>query len=154
MEDLPMLVEYLVRRYAEKVGQRIGSVERRTLERLQAYGWPGNIRELQNVIERAVILCEGDALSIDEAWLRPDTRGRSLRSSSPKGTPARPDPVHEREVIEAALADSRGRISGPFGAAAKLGLPRQTLESKIAALGIDRHRFRSERAGGGGGRAP
>jgi len=143
MEDLPVLVEYLVTRYAEKVGRRIGRVERRTLERLQAYAWPGNIRELQNVIERAVILCEGDALSIDEAWLKPDARGRSPRTSPPKGTLGRPDPARERQVIEAALADSRGRVSGPSGAAAKLGIPRQTLESKIASLGIDRHRFRS-----------
>jgi formate hydrogenlyase transcriptional activator len=142
MDDLPVLVEYLVTRYAEKVGRRIGRVERRTLERLQAYGWPGNIRELQNVIERAVILCEGDTLSIDEVWLKPDVRGRSPRSSPPKGSLGRPDPAREREVIEAALADSRGRVSGPSGAAAKLGVPRQTLESKIASLGIDRHRFR------------
>ena len=145
---LPVLVEYLVTWYAKKVGRRIGSVERRTLERLQAYGWPGNIRELQNVIERAVILCEGDALSIDEAWLRPDAGGRSPRSSPPKGTPARPDLARERDVIEAALADSRGRISGPLGAAAKLGVPRQTLESRIASLGIDRHRFRTGRRRG------
>jgi formate hydrogenlyase transcriptional activator len=143
MDDLPVLVEYLVTRYAEKAGRRIGRVERRTLERLQAYGWPGNIRELQNVIERAVILCEGDTLSIDEAWLKPDVRERSPRTSPPKATLGRPDPAREREVIEAALADSRGRVSGPFGAAAKLGVPRQTLESKIASLGIDRHRFRS-----------
>ena len=143
MEDLPVLVEYLVTRYAEKVGRRIGSVERRTLERLQTYGWPGNIRELQNVIERAVILCEGDTLSVDEAWLKPDAQGRSPRTSPPKGTLGRPDPARERQVIEAALADSRGRVSGPSGAAAKLGVPRQTLESKIASLGIDRHRFRS-----------
>ena len=143
MDDLPVLVEYLVTRYAEKAGRRIGSVERRTLERLQAYGWPGNIRELQNVIERAVILCEGDTLSIDEAWLKPDVRARSPRPSPPKGTLGRPDLAREKEVIEAALADSRGRVSGPSGAAAKLGVPRQTLESKIASLGIDRHRFRS-----------
>ena len=114
------------------------------MERLQAYGWPGNIRELQNVIERAVILCEGDTLSIDEAWLKPDVRARSPRSSSPKGSLGRPDPARDREVIEAALADSRGRVSGPSGAAAKLGVPRQTLESRIASLGIDRHRFRSD----------
>jgi formate hydrogenlyase transcriptional activator len=143
MDDLPVLVEYLVTRYAEKAGRRIGRVERRTLERLQAYGWPGNIRELQNVIERAVILCEGDTLSIDEAWLKPDVRARSPRSSSPTGSLGRPDPARDREVIEAALADSRGRVSGPSGAAAKLGVPRQTLESRIASLGIDRHRFRS-----------
>jgi formate hydrogenlyase transcriptional activator len=152
MGDLPVLVEYLVTRYAEKAGRRIGRVERRTLERLQDYGWPGNIRELQNVIERAVILCEGDTLSIDEAWLKPDARGRSPRSSPPKGTLG-PDRAREREVIEAALTDSRGRVSGPSGAAAKLGIPRQTLESKIASLGIDRHRFRSVRTGDRGGPA-
>ena len=98
MDDLPVLVEYLVTRYAEKVGRRIGRVERRTLERLQTYGWPGNIRELQNVIERAVILCEGDRLSIDEAWLKPDARARSPRSSPPKGSLGRSDQAHDREV--------------------------------------------------------
>jgi formate hydrogenlyase transcriptional activator len=119
------------------------SVERRTLGAASGLWLARNIRELQNVIERAVILCEGDTLSIDEAWLKPDVRGRSPRPSPPKGTLGRPDLAREKEVIEAALADSRGRVSGPSGAAAKLGVPRQTLESKIASLGIDRHRFRS-----------
>jgi formate hydrogenlyase transcriptional activator len=142
LDDLPVLVAYLIKRYAEKVGRKIGGVERQTLERLQGYDWPGNIRELQNVIERAVILCEGDTLSIDEAWLSPRSSGRSPRNS-PRELLGGRDLARERAVIEAALADSRGRVSGPSGAAAKLGVPRQTLESKIASLGIDKHRFRS-----------
>jgi formate hydrogenlyase transcriptional activator len=143
LDDLPVLVAYLIKRYAEKVGRKIGGVERQTLERLRGYDWPGNIRELQNVIERAVILCEGDTLSIDEAWLSHPSRGRSPRRNSPREPLGGRDLAREKAVIEAALADSRGRVSGPFGAAAKLGVPRQTLESKIASLGIDKHRFRS-----------
>jgi len=105
----------------------------------KAYSWPGNIRELQNVVERAVILCEGETLSVDESWFKydpprpggaPDTFTESLTD-------------REREMIEAALRESRGRISGPYGAATKLGIPRQTLDSKIAALGIDKSRFKA-----------
>jgi formate hydrogenlyase transcriptional activator len=143
LDDLPVLVAYLVKRYAEKVGRKIGGVERQTLQRLQSYDWPGNIRELQNVIERAVILCEGDTLSIDEAWLSHPSRGRSPGRNSPREPLGGRDLAREKAVIEAALAHSRGRVSGPSGAAAKLGVPRQTLESKIASLGIDKHRFRS-----------
>jgi formate hydrogenlyase transcriptional activator len=143
LDDLPVLVAYLIKRYAEKVGRKIGGVERQTLERLQGYDWPGNIRELQNVIERAVILCEGDTLSIDEAWLSHTSRGQSPRRNSPRETLGGRDLAREKAVIEAALGESRGRVSGPSGAAAKLGVPRQTLESKIASLGIDKHRFRS-----------
>ena len=106
---------------------------------MQAYDWPGNIRELQNVIERAVILCESDTFAVEEPWLQ--------RQASPRpglGVPlvvARAE--HERALIEAALAECRGRVSGPTGAAAKLGLPRQTLESKIKALGIPLQRFKT-----------
>ncbi len=113
------------------------------MELLQAYDWPGNIRELQNVIERAVVLCDGDTFSVDEAWFKREAPPESLRRSMPERKLGRLDPDREREMIEAALAESRGRISGPAGAAAKLGLPRQTLESKIVSLGINKHRFRS-----------
>jgi len=135
----PLLVEYLVGRYAEKAGKRFENITSNTLELLQAYRWPGNIRELQNIIERAVILCEGATFSIDESWLRPE----SGPASGPvvQLVPTLAD--RERDIIEAALAQSRGRISGPTGAAAKLGIPRQTLDRKILSLGIDKNQFKS-----------
>lgn len=137
-DDIPLLVDYLTQRYASKAGKKIRTVKKKTMELLKAYDWPGNIRELQNVIERAVILCDGDSLQIDEAWLRewprPAAATRGLgRLSVPK----------EREVIESALKDSRGRISGSAGAAAKLGIPSSTLESRIRRLQIEKYRFKS-----------
>jgi formate hydrogenlyase transcriptional activator len=141
--DIPLLVHYLIDRYARSAGKRIRTIEGRTMSLLEKYDWPGNVRELQNVIERAVILCETDTLSVDEAWLKREV------SSVPTGQRAqgeglrRLDRDREKEMIEAALAASRGRISGPSGAAAKLGIPRQTLESRMASLGIDRYRFKS-----------
>ena len=138
-EDIPMLVEYFVKRYAEKTGKQIRKIDKNTLELCQSYSWPGNIRELQNVVERAVILCEGDTLSVDESWFT----YYPSQSASPTETFTENLADREREMIEAALRESRGRISGPFGAAAKLGIPRQTLDSKIAALGIDKSRFKA-----------
>ena len=138
-EDIPLLVEYLTERYASKAGKKIKNIEKRTLELLNAYQWPGNIRELQNVIERAVILCEGETLSIDEVWLRPEPhRVRETRVGL-----ARLGSDQERAMIETALRESKGRVSGASGAAAKLGIPRSTLETKIRALGIDKHLFKS-----------
>jgi formate hydrogenlyase transcriptional activator len=136
-EDIILLAKYFIDRYASKSGKKIHAIERRTLDRLQGYDWPGNIRELQNVVERAVILCEGATLSIEDAWLQTETPRRSKQ-------PVILGPAlvkQEREIIEAALEESRGRISGPFGAAGKLGLPRTTLESKIKTLCINKHRF-------------
>jgi PAS domain S-box-containing protein len=138
-DDIPLLVEYLIERYASKAGKKIKNIHTRTLELFQAYDWPGNIRELQNVIERAVILCDGETFSVDESWLqseslRPDAAGPGL---------ARIGADRQRELIESALAKSRGRIAGPFGAAAKLGIPRSTLETKIRKLGIRKHQFNS-----------
>ena len=137
-EDIPLLVEYLVARYAQKAGKQFRDITSKTLGLLQAYHWPGNIRELQNVIERAVILCDGETFSVDESWLR--------QESAPASSPVVPlVPIlleRERQMIEEALAQSKGRISGPNGAARKLGLPRQTLETRILSLGIDKHRFR------------
>jgi DNA-binding NtrC family response regulator len=139
LEDIPLLVEYFAEQYAKKAGKKIESIKRKTLELLQAYDWPGNIRELQNVIERAVILCDGDTLVVDETWLqyespRPSVATRGL---------GRLDENQERELIESALKETRGRVSGPGGSAAKLGIPRSTLESRIRSLGIDKQRFRS-----------
>ncbi|MGE0823453.1 MAG: sigma 54-interacting transcriptional regulator [Candidatus Binatia bacterium] len=141
VDDIPLLVEYLIERYAKKAGKKIRNIPKTTLEQFQAYDWPGNIRELQNVIERAVVLCESDTFSIDETWL---TR-ESPQPSGPAVPLATTLVEHEREIIEAALAACQGRISGPSGAAAKLGIPRQTLDSKIKNLGIDKHRFKVRR---------
>lgn len=139
VDDIPLLVEYLTERYASKIGRKIRSIKRTSLELFQAYDWPGNIRELQNVVERAVILCEGDTLEVDETWLqRESPRPRVTQ----KGL-ARLDLAQEKELIETALAESHGRVSGPNGAAAKVGIPRSTLESRIRSLQIDKHRFKS-----------
>jgi formate hydrogenlyase transcriptional activator len=145
-EDIPLLVEYLIERYATKAGKRIRKISRSALTLFQAYDWPGNIRELQNVIERAVILCDGDTFSVDETWLTRDANTAG-EPSIPIGTSLaqqqRIQSETERQMIETALAATRGRIAGRHGAAAKLGIPRQTLDSKITALGIDKHRYRS-----------
>jgi formate hydrogenlyase transcriptional activator len=138
VDDIPVLVEYLVERYAKQAGKSIRNIKKQTLELFQAYQWPGNVRELQNVIERAVVLCEGETFAIDESWLQ----GKLPQQS---GRPARQVATlveGEKELIEAALAASHGRISGPSGAAAKLAIPRQTLESKIKALHIDKLSYR------------
>jgi len=137
--DIRLLVEYFIDRYARKAGKTIRSVDKRTLQLLQSYPWPGNIRELQNVVERSVILCETEIFKVDESWLSQ----RPLDSASVE-KPFLLDKVAaaEKEIIEAALRDSRGRIFGPSGAAARLGIARSTLESKIRSLNIDKNRFR------------
>lgn len=138
-DDIPLLVEYLTERYASKAGKKIKNIHKRTLELFQAYDWPGNIRELQNVIERAVILCDGETFSVDESWLQSE----SPRTSRAGNGLSRLGDDRERELIESALAESRGRIAGPSGAAAKLGIPRSTLETKIRRLRIKKHQFNS-----------
>jgi len=137
-DDIPLLVEYLIERYAKQVGKRFRSVSRRTLDMLQAYDWPGNVRELQNVIERAVILSDGDSLSVNETWLHRETP----TPSGPMLSLNSHIVDHEKQMIETALAETGGKISGPTGAASRLGLPRQTLESRIQSLGIDKLRFK------------
>jgi formate hydrogenlyase transcriptional activator len=138
VEDIPVLVAYLVERYATKLGKRIRRIEKATMERLQVYEWPGNVRELQNVIERAVVLCDDEVFSVEAAWFA-TKRERQTVPTTPLATTL---VEREKSIIEAALADSHGRVSGPSGAAAKLGIPRQTLDSKIRALEIDKNRFR------------
>jgi formate hydrogenlyase transcriptional activator len=140
LEDIPLLVEHLIDRFAKRVGKAFRTIKMNTMETLQAYDWPGNIRELQNVIERSVILAAGDVFSIDEGWVKRELR--RPRTTAPLFTLIA---EREREMIEAALAESYGRISGPSGAAAKLGIPRQTLDSKIASLQINKLRFKSRR---------
>lgn len=137
VDDIPLLVEYLIERYAKKAGKKIRQIRKQTLEVFQAYDWPGNIRELQNVIERAVVLCDGETFSVDETWLKREQD----RQTGPAVPLAASIAEREKEMIEAALAQSHGRVSGSTGAAVRLGLPRQTLESKIKSLGIDKRRF-------------
>jgi formate hydrogenlyase transcriptional activator len=139
-EDIPLLVEYFIDRYARKARKNIKRVNKNTLELLQSYPWPGNIRELQNVVERSVILCETEAFSIDEGWLPQ----HPLPTEEPKPQAELPRRllVQEKDMIEAALKEARGRVSGPTGAAAKLGIPRSTLESKIRSLKINKNRFK------------
>jgi PAS domain S-box-containing protein len=136
-DDIPLLVEYFIDRYARKAGKTIRRVNKRTLDRLRSYQWPGNVRELQNVIERSVIVCDTDEFTVDESWLtaRPALEGRLALS----GTVA----AHEKAVIEDALRACGGRVYGPSGAAERLGIPRSTLESKIRALRINKSRFRT-----------
>ncbi len=137
--DIPLLVEYLVERYAQKAGKRIRSIGKASLDLFEAYHWPGNIRELQNVIERAVILSDGDVFRVDASWLTP----APAKPAVPGGALAANLAQREKVIIEAALREAHGVIGGATGAAAKLGLPRQTLESKMRKLGIDRYRFKS-----------
>jgi PAS domain S-box-containing protein len=140
-EDIPLLMEYFIDRYARKAGKNIKRVNKKTLELLQSYRWPGNIRELQNVIERSLILCETEIFSIDENWL---TQPSPLTPESKQQVELpRRLLVQEKNMIEAALKDTGGRVSGPTGAAAKLGIPRSTLESKIRSLKINKNRFRT-----------
>jgi PAS domain S-box-containing protein len=143
VDDIPLLVEYFIERYGTKAGKKIRNINRRTLELFQAYDWPGNIRELQNVIERAVILCDGETFSVEETWLKHELPREAPQLNIPLRRLGRLSGDQEKQMIEAALGESHGRISGPSGAAAKLGIPRQTLESKIASLGIDKYRFKS-----------
>jgi len=133
-EDIPVLAEYFIGRYAKKAGKNIRHISKRTLEQFKAYSWPGNIRELQNVVERAIILSETDTLFFDESWLK---REPAPSSKSRDGLLALAE--REAEMIEAALVECHGRVSGPSGAAVKLGIPRQTLESKIRSLGISKY---------------
>ena len=137
-EDIPLLVEYFVKRYAEKARKQINKIDKDTLKLCHSYPWPGNIRELQNIVERSVILCTGDTFWIDEAWLS------SQDAPYPKSSGPLPQNLqnYEKELIEAALAESNGKVAGPNGAAAKLGIPRSTLDLRIKQLHIKKYSFR------------
>jgi formate hydrogenlyase transcriptional activator len=135
-QDIPLLIDYFLQKYASRTGKNIERVDKSTLELLTAYSWPGNIRELQNVVERAVIVTQTDTLFVNEKWLQ---RTSAESSTPPDGLSALAE--HEAAIIEAALAESRGRISGPSGAATKLRMRRQTLESKMKRLGINKNEF-------------
>jgi PAS domain S-box-containing protein len=142
-DDILMLVEYFVQRYARKAGKNIRTIEKRTLERLHAYDWPGNIRELQNVIERSVILSSAEVFAVDDVWLSNESPKAATRIAPRTATPAlEREMKSEREAIEAALSASRGRVSGPSGAAARLQIPPSTLEHKIRALKIHKSQFK------------
>jgi len=137
--DIPLLVEYFIDRFAKRVGKKFRTIDKKFLRAFEAYGWPGNVRELQNVIERAVILSDDDTLAVDETWLKWEPGQKPVRARAldiALGT-------HEKEMIEAALAECQGRISGPAGAAVKLGLPARTLDSKIKRLKINKFQFKA-----------
>jgi formate hydrogenlyase transcriptional activator len=136
--DIPLLVEYFIDRFGKKTGKKFRAIDKKTLKLFQAYGWPGNIRELQNVIERAVILNDGDIFSVDDAWLKQEPPHVACPTVPLGGALL----SQEKEMIEAALAESHGRVSGPAGAAAKLAVPAQTLDAKIKRLGINKFRFK------------
>ncbi len=139
-EDIPLLVTYFLNRYARKAGRHFTSIDKKSLDLLHSYTWPGNIRELQNVIERSVIVSESQTFSVDESWLsRPAPHGGlDTRSNLLSGVPTQ----EEKAMIEATLRECGGRVYGPSGAAARLGIPRTTLESKIKSLKINKDRFR------------
>jgi formate hydrogenlyase transcriptional activator len=139
-QDIPILVEYFTRRYAARIGKRFQAIEKKAMDFLLSYAWPGNVRELQNVIERAAILSDGDTLRVEESALAPGPRLAEAGGSLVAGVEE-----HERQIIESVLAQTQGRISGPSGAAVRLGVASTTLESKIRRLGIDKHRYRSLR---------
>src|SRR6202023_2869264 len=124
-EDIAVLVEYFVDRYARKAGKTIRRISKRTLDRLKSYSWPGNVRELQNVIERSVIVSDTDEFTVDESWLATTHPVESRLGLS--GALA----AHEKAIVEDALRASGGRVFGPAGAAARLGIPRSTLEARI-----------------------
>jgi transcriptional regulator with PAS, ATPase and Fis domain len=139
-EDIPVLVEYFIDRFTRKAGKTIRGINKKSLELLQSYPWPGNIRELQNIIERSVVVCETENFSVDESWL-----SRHPRATEPSRGHGffKKFPSEEKAIIEAALSESGGQVYGPSGAASKLGVPRSTLESKIRSLKINKNRFKS-----------
>jgi DNA-binding NtrC family response regulator len=137
-DDIPLLIDYFVKRYADKAGKRISRIDKHTLELCASYDWPGNIRELQNIVERSVILCNGDTFRVEQAWL-------TAHSGNPR--PGRRNltdalQTYEKKLIEVALAESNGKVAGADGAAARLGIPRSTLDARIKQLNIKRHTVR------------
>jgi formate hydrogenlyase transcriptional activator len=136
-EDITMLVEYFVKRYAVKARKQISKIDKTTLALCLSYHWPGNIRELQNIVERSVILCNGDTFSVAQAWLSSQATGRPESGALISTLQS-----YEKEIIERALVDSNGKVAGPHGAAARLGVPRTTLDARIKQLNIKRSTIR------------
>jgi transcriptional regulator with GAF, ATPase, and Fis domain len=148
IEDIPMLVKYFIDRYASRLGKRVRGVDKKTIDLLQSYPWPGNIRELQNVIERSVVVCETEQFSVDESWISPRETARSAKpaltmSATQEAANKLAAQAKEKAMIEAALTETKGRVSGERGAAAKLGLRPTTLDAKIRSLGINKYRFKT-----------
>lgn len=137
-----MLAEYFIDRFARKVGKKIPKIKKTTLDRLQSYPWPGNVRELQNVIERSLIVSETEDFTVDESWLD-IASGPRAKAHRPLGQTLSAK-FHEKEMIEATLAETAGRVSGPSGAAAKLNMPASTLDYKIRILKINKYRFKTD----------
>ena len=138
-EDIPVLVRYFVDRYAKRTGRKIRGIRKSALDLLESYSWPGNIRELQNVIERSLIVCETEEFLVDKSWLSSEP---ILNRPAVQALIEAPVPG-ERELIETALTQSKGKVSGLSGAAAKLGIPASTLESRIRSLKINKYRFKA-----------
>ena len=139
-EDIPKLVEYFIDRCARDVGKKITGIDKNSLELLQSYSWPGNIRELQNVIERSIIMCESENFSVDETWIPEQPVASETKSQAGFSKKLA---AQEKDMIESALQESEGRVFGPSGAAARLGMPRSTVESKIRLLRINKDRFKT-----------
>jgi DNA-binding NtrC family response regulator len=136
-----MLLEFFVHRFAQKMGKHFEKIDKRTVELFRSYPWPGNIRELQNVVERSVIVSSDGVFSVDAAWLSKDSLRVSL-PQQPEPADTDEDASRERQIIEDALAGSRGRVSGQNGAAARLGVPPSTLEYHIKKLRIRKSHFK------------
>jgi formate hydrogenlyase transcriptional activator len=139
-DDIPILVDYFISRFATRMGKRIQQIDRRTLDAMQRYSWPGNIRELQNVIERGVILADSEVFRLEAGTLTEESRAAAQAAAAGES----PNVSDQQMRIEAVLRETRGRISGPDGAAARLGIPASTLESRIKALKINKHQFRGQ----------
>src|SRR2546427_7713623 len=137
-DDIPILVDYFISRFATRMGKRIRQVDRATLETMQRYSWPGNIRELQNVIERGVILADSEGFRLEPGTLPEPGQGKPA-APRPESSDTR---EQQKARIEEVLKETRGRLAGPDGAAARLGIPASTLESRIKTLKINKHLFR------------
>src|SRR5260370_39800833 len=143
-DDILILVEYFVQRYANRAGRNIRLIDQKTLDLLQSYDWPGNIRELQNVIERSIILSSTDVFSVDELWLSKRTSPQASRTETSVAFKREAKPHSELEIINAALTESKCRGSGPWGAAVKLSMSPSPLPDRIKALKIDKRRYKND----------
>ena len=139
-EDIPALVNHFLGQARRKLGRQFAGIEPASLERMRTFSWPGNIRQLENIIEQSAILCDQPLLDVPAAMLdeRDLTRPRTSRLGATLKS-------NEQQMIEEALGAARGRVSGRSGAAARLGLPSSTLESKIRRYNIDKLRYRLPR---------